>query len=79
MDVRIVPPGLAPHEILTERPMGILNTPFPQNSLTLTGCEDQMVSYCAALNNVLKSIFPRIKVALPEPKGGQLHKLQPGD
>ncbi|KAK6327613.1 hypothetical protein J4Q44_G00032580 [Coregonus suidteri] len=25
------------------------------------------------------SIFPRVEAALPEPKGGQLHKLQPGD
>ena len=29
---------------------------------------------CAALNNALKSIFPRVEAALPEPKGGQLHK-----
>ena len=38
--------GLAPHEILKGRPMRMLNTPFPQNRLTLMGCEDQMVSYC---------------------------------
>lgn len=43
------------------------------------GCDDDMVSYCTALNNVLKAIFPRVKVALPQPLVGILHKLQPGD
>ncbi|CDQ82105.1 unnamed protein product [Oncorhynchus mykiss] len=38
-----------------------------------------MVSYCTALNNVLKAIFPRVKAALPQPLVGILHKLQPGD
>ncbi|XP_058879804.1 protein NYNRIN-like [Acipenser ruthenus] len=71
--------GLAPHEVLTGRPMRMLNTPFPQNRLTLMGCEDEMVKYCASLNNVLKSIFPRVKAALPELKEGALHNLLLGD
>lgn len=57
----------------------MLNTPFPQNKLTLLVCDDDMVSYCTALNNVLKAIFHRVKAALPQPLVGILSQLQPGD
>ncbi|KAK6305037.1 hypothetical protein J4Q44_G00238170 [Coregonus suidteri] len=49
------------------------------NKPTLMGCNDDIVSYCTALNNVLKAIFPTVKAALPQPLVGILHKLQPGD
>uniref|UniRef100_A0A7N8WJ00 ribonuclease H n=1 Tax=Mastacembelus armatus TaxID=205130 RepID=A0A7N8WJ00_9TELE len=71
--------GLSPYEILTGRPMRMTNTPFPQNKLTLTGMDDEMLQYCCALNQTLKLIFPKVKAALPEPVVGQLHAIQPGD
>lgn len=71
--------GLSPYEILTGRPMHMTNTPFPQNRLTLTGLDDDMLRYCCALNNALKLIFPKVKADLPEPASAQLHDIQPGD
>jgi hypothetical protein len=59
--------------------MRMLNTPFPQNKLTLMGFDDDMVNYCTALNNVLKAIFSSVKAALPQPLVGILHKLKFGD
>ena len=71
--------GLSPYEILMGRPMRMTNMPFPQNKMTLMNIDDEMIKYCLALNNVLKSIYPRVKAALPDPKEGQLHDLEPGD
>ncbi|CAK6970975.1 protein NYNRIN-like isoform X1 [Scomber scombrus] len=41
--------------------------------------DDDMISYCCALNNTLKVIFPKVKAALPESTAVQLHNIQPGD
>ena len=71
--------GLSPYEILTGRPMRMINTPFPQIRLTLMGMDDDMISYCCALNNTLNVSFPKVKAALPEPTAVQLHSIQPGD
>lgn len=62
--------GLAPHEVLTGRLMKMTNMPFPQNKLTLMACEDDMIKYCCALNQVLKNLFPLVRAALPEPREG---------
>ncbi len=50
MFMRGCPPkavGLSPYEICTGCLMQMINTPFPQNRLTLTGLDDDMVRYCA--------------------------------
>ena len=71
--------GLSPYEILMGRPMRMTNMPFPQNKMTLMNIDDEMVNYCLALNRILKSIYPRVKAALPDPQAGKLHSLEPGD
>ena len=71
--------GLSPYEILMGRPMRMTNMPFPQNKMTLMNIDDDMIKYCIALNSVLKSIYPKVKAALPDPTAGQLHDLEPGD
>ncbi|KAL7402848.1 hypothetical protein ABVT39_020836 [Epinephelus coioides] len=51
----------------------------PQERLTLTGIDDEMLRYCCVLNHVLKLIFPKVKAALPDPVVEQLHNFQVGD
>ncbi len=71
--------GLSPYEILTGCPIRMINTPFPQNGLTLTGVDDDMVRYCCALHHALKLIFPKVQAALPQPTVVQFHNIKPGD
>ena len=52
---------------------------FPQNRLTLQGMEEDMVAYCVSLNNVLKTLVPRVKASLPNQSGGTEHCLRPGE
>ncbi|MGH0191340.1 UNVERIFIED_CONTAM: hypothetical protein FKN15_062284 [Acipenser sinensis] len=72
--------GLSPHEVLTGRIMCMPNhPPFTRQQLTLQGCDDEMVAYCIALNNVLKNLFSKVQDALPDSAEGPGHHIRPGD
>ena len=44
----------------------MIKTLFPQNRLTLTGMDDDMLRYRCAPNDALKLIFPKMKTAIPD-------------
>ncbi|KAF7648342.1 hypothetical protein LDENG_00158280 [Lucifuga dentata] len=71
--------GLSPFEILFGRPAPIgLHPPGQPHALT-DHCDDDMLKYFKVLSSMLSKNHQQVKDALPQPKEGRLHDLEPGD
>lgn len=70
--------GLSPHKVVTGRPMRT-TVAAAGSRLKLLEKEEEMVRYCAALSDTLKSVYSQVKAALPGPRDEPSHSLRPGD